>query len=99
MNGCLEDRGRGGLTVEDPSISLFLELPDNEARKKFPYSVEDGTFVRVVSPHFDCVNDAISFPSGSSHALGNLVPNYLTKWAMIKEVFHDFFLPLEHMAN
>jgi hypothetical protein len=39
VNGGPEDRGRGSLRVEDPSIPLFPELPNNEARKKFPYSI------------------------------------------------------------
>jgi hypothetical protein len=55
--------------------SISKDLPNNEARKKLPYSIEDGTFVGAKSPHLDCVNDVISFPSGSSHALGSLVPD------------------------
>jgi hypothetical protein len=74
VNGGPEVRGRGSLRVEDPYIPLFLEFPNDEDRKKFPYSIEDGTFVGAISPRFDCVNDVIYFPSGSLHALGSLVP-------------------------
>ena len=74
--------------MENYSIMLLLDMPQNESQKEMLYSIEDDHLVGQDTPPGDCVGNIVSMMVHCAHHLSFLIRRMETKITLVQHVFH-----------
>ena len=66
-------------TNKNAKVSLFLDVPSDESRYKFPNNIENRALKWVVIPLFKSLSDVTFYSYGSSIVLYCFVPQQTNK--------------------
>ena len=74
--------------MENYSIMLLIDMPQNESYKEMLDSIEDDHLVGRETPTGYCVGNLVTMMVHSAHHLSFLIPHMQTKIALVQHVFH-----------